>query len=191
MAKKKKTKTTKRRHKVGALALSASSPLVKYGTIGLGFLMAAGPLATAVDKALVKVTDPEKQKMYKKLIYGGITAGGAYMMFMDKSKKSVIKTALSGVAIGAGLKNALSSFGIGAIGGYGNVPAINGYGQVPAIGYGKGRMNGYQPQGTLTGYGPQGTLAGPNVMGSFASRTNTGGSGNDLMNDGGSSSLIG
>jgi len=187
--KKSKKKTTRRRRRIGAMALNPSSTMMKVAAIALGYLVAATPIKTAVDKALVNVTDLEKKKSYEKMIYGGMTLGGAYFNFMDKSRASMIKTILAGLATGAGLKNSLTAFGIGRIGGYGQVPALGGYGQVPALGNRKG-LTGYAPQSTLNGYSPQSTLSGRNVMGNtktYAGASAGNGNGSDLVKDGGSS----
>jgi hypothetical protein len=183
MAHKRKKGHHRRRRRIGAMSMNVNSPIVKYAPIVLGYLVAAAPIKTAVDKALVNVTDPTKKLNDQKMIYGGMTLGGAYMMFMDKGKKSVMKSVISGVLIGAGLKNAMTSFGIAGIGGYGQVKVLSGYGQVPAIG---DRMRGYVPQGTLNGYAPQGTLNGANVMGAVGS-----GSANGSGLSNGGSSLMG
>lgn len=183
MAKRKKHVTRRRRRRIGAMALNPNSAIVKYAPIVLGYLVAAAPIKTAVDKALVNTTDATKKANAQKMIYGGMTLGGAYLAFMDKGKKTVMKSVLSGVLIGAGLKNAMTSFGIG---GYGNVSVLSGYGNLPTLGAGhKSRLlNGYQPQGTLNGYQPQGTLSGQNsVMGGTGSGS---GSGSDLIKEGGS-----
>lgn len=185
MAKKKSSKKKTRRRRIGAMALNASSPIVQWGSIGLGYLLMAKPIANMVDKAFANETDPTKVTNGKKMVYGGMTLGGAYFGFMKGGKKSTVVTLLSGIAIGAGLKNGLAAFGIGRVGGYGNVPVLGGYGNVPVLG--NKRPGGYIPQGTLAGgYSVQSTLNGQNVMGSV-DRGNGNGSGSGLIKDGGSS----
>jgi hypothetical protein len=193
--KKATTKKKKKGSRVGAMALNPSSPLVQWGSIGLGYLVFAKPIASAVDKALVSETDPDKLANKKKMIYGGMTLGGAYFQFMDKGKKSIVKTVLSGVAIGAGLKNGLSAFGIGQIGGYGAVKVLNGYGEVRTL---NGRkMNGYITPGQVGGYVAPGQVGkASNVMGQVRKSNSNledgtdSGSGSGLVKDYGSS-LVG
>jgi len=127
MAKKRK-KTSRRRRRIGAVALNANSPLVKFGSIGAGYL-----LADKINEQLVKVTgtlDP-------KIVNGVLAAGGLYMLFMNKGKKSTVITVLSGIAAGVGAKGLLTEFGV--ITGFaqipvvGQLPVVSGYG-VPAMG---------------------------------------------------------
>lgn len=181
MARRKRTRTrSRRRRRIGAMALNPNSAIVQYGSIALGYLLLAKPIASAVDKALVNETDPDKVKNAKKMIYGGMALGGAYFSFMDKGKKSMLKTVAGGMAIGAGLKNGLTAFGIGRITGYGMVPSIGNYGKVPAIGNGIGS---YKTPGSLNGYATPGTLN--NVMGKVKDGGNSSGDGSGILNDNG------
>lgn len=176
MSKRKKpVKRRRRRMGAAAMSLNPTSPLVKFGAPLLGFFM-PGPINGIIDKVAGSI-DPK--------IVGVAQTGLGVLYLMSKGKKNLLLTIAAGVTAGAGAKRAMTAFGIGAIGNYGQVSVLNGYGNVTAIGYReKARLNGYAPQGTLAGYSPQGTLAGPNVMGSVG---NGNGSGSDLMKDGGSS----
>jgi hypothetical protein len=171
----KKKKGTRRR--VGAMALSASSPVVQFGSIGVGWLM-----ADTINTQIVRFTGTMDGKMV-----GGITAGiGAALQFMKlgKKPKSTLQVAAGGVLIGAGAKKLLKEMGV-----------INGYSAVPVVGTG-GRMNGYHAVPVVNGYkaGPSypsslnGALNGykvprpANIVGNAGSSsgiTNTGG-GNTL-----------
>jgi len=132
MAKAKKTK----KRKVGAVALRASSPLVKFGSMAAGYF-----LADKVNEQIVKLTgtlDP-------KIVNGILAAGGLYFSFMHKGKKSTIMAALAGLAAGVGAKGLLTDFGV--ISGFREMPVIGSYGDVPVIG-------AYAPtSGNLSGVG--------------------------------------
>lgn len=174
-AKKRKKTTTRRRRRVGAMALSASNPLVKFGPIALGFFMG--------DKINEKLLSAVGDKVDKKIIAAG-EAGLGYMLVFGKGKKSLVKSIAGGIALGAGAKLLMQSFGIGGIGPYGNVPVIAGpYGRVPVIS-GRKRVGGpYTPNSALNGYNPHGSLS--KVMGSVepgsgSGITNT--SGGEMMN---------
>jgi len=163
MAKKKKKTTTRRRRRgMGAVALNPTSPMVQIGSAVLGFLVSK-PVNGIIDK-VTGTLDP-------KIVAGAQVGLGAAYIF-TKGKKNLLLVVGSGVLAGAGLKRAMTAFGIGRIGGYGMTPVLNGYGQVPAIG--QGRTNGYKVPGIVNGYIAPGTIN--NVMGS------TRGSG--LTNDG-------
>lgn len=142
----KKTKTSRRRRRVGALALNPSSQLVQLGSVAVGFLMAT-PINGAIDKVVPTNFDP-------KLVAAGQIGIGAALVL--KKQKSMATTVIGGVMAGAGLKRAMGAFGIGRVGGYQNVPAIgtsamNGYQNVPAIG--ARTMNGYRTNSAnLAGY---------------------------------------
>jgi hypothetical protein len=153
MATKKKTKKRKSgsRRKVGAAALNASNPLVMYGAMAGGFL-----LADKINEQIDKVTGTMNQK-----IVGAAEGGiGAALVFMKLGKKkSVVEVVAGGVLLGAGVKRLLKEFGIlNGIGGYQSLPVLgrkvsqlNGYGKVPVLGgYNtnsqalNGVFNGYQ-----------------------------------------------
>jgi len=119
MSRRRKRTSSRRRRRIGSVALSANSPLVKFGSIGAGYL-----LADKINEQLIKITgtlDP-------KIVNGVLAAGGLYMLFMNKSKKSTLITALSGVAAGVGAKGLLTEFGVlSGIPVVGNVPVIGNY----------------------------------------------------------------
>jgi len=152
-SKKRKHKATRRRRRsVGALSMSASSPLMKYGPIALGFFLAA------------KINAP-LDKMIGDKVDGKIVAGGqvglGYMLALGPGKKSLIKSVAGGLLLGSGAKRAMTEFGIGGIGSaYGNTPVVAGaYGNTPVLA-GRRRLNGYSPNRAMNGYTPNSALNG-------------------------------
>lgn len=132
---KKHSGKSRRRSRVGAMALSPSSPLVKWGSVAAGYLLG--------DKINAPIDSLVGTKIDGKII-GAAEAGIGYMLALRKGgKKSLPTTIIGGVLLGAGAKRLLKSFGIGNIGGYQMVPAVGGYRKVPAIG--AGSMNGANP----------------------------------------------
>lgn len=140
MAKKKSKKGVKRRRSVGAL--SPSSPLVKLGSIALGYLVAAKPANDAIDKAV-------KGKVSTTIIGAGTTGLGAY--FLMSKKPSLVKSVAGGVVAGIGLKRLKDKFMPAnpapvppAVTGFRNVPVVGGFRQTPVVaGYNIG-SNGYK-----------------------------------------------
>lgn len=159
MARKRKSrKTHHRRRKVGAMALNASSPMVKYGTILLGYLLAK-PLNTAIDGIIP--ASLKSQTGSPKIVAAGEAGIGALLVF-SKGKKSLIKSIAGGVFLGAGLKRFMDSMATGAattITGYGAVNVVSGYGAVDVIS-GKRKLGGYTPNAALNGYTPNAMLNG-------------------------------
>lgn len=158
MAKRKAKKKTGRRRKVGA-TLNPNNPIVKYGSIALGYLMG--------DKINAQVTKLAGDKIDGKIV-GAAEAGlGAFLVF-GGGKKSMLKTVAGGVLLGAGAKKVMTEFGIGGIGPYGRVPVVAGaYGKVPVVAGAK-RINGYSPNASLNGYTPNSSLNGKmKVMGAI------------------------
>lgn len=154
MAKKRKKKTTRRRHSMGAMSFSPNSPLVKYASMALGFLL-GDQINTGIDG--VVPANIKTKSMYDKGAAVGEAGIGAYLTF-GKGKKSTIKTIAGGVLIGAGLKRGVNAFKKTAtptppaVSGYGKVPVLSGYGKVPVLsGAGKG-VGGYTPNSALNGY---------------------------------------
>jgi len=123
MAKRRK-KTSRRRRRVGAVAFSANSPLVKFGSLAAGYVI-SDKVTSLVDQLTAGKVDP-------KITNGILSIGGLYYLFMYRGSKSTIMTALAGLAAGAGAKGLLADMGI--MSGYQDVPAIGGYQDVPAIG---------------------------------------------------------
>jgi len=173
MAKRRKKSKSSRRRRVGAMAMTASNPMVKYGSIAAGFLLAA-KINPLIDKATGTLD--------QKIVAGGqVGIGVAYML--TKGKKTMPLTVITGIVAGAGLKRAMTAFGIAGIGGYGAVPVIgagakrlNGYQSVPVIG------GGYKTPGSLNGgY----TTASQKIMGTVgytnASGLNSSSLGSDCM----------
>lgn len=141
----KKAKSTgRRRRRVGALALNPSSTLVQVGAVAVGYLM-AGTVNGALDKVVPTNVDA-------KLVAAGQLGLGAALA-MSK-KKTLVKTLAGGVLAGAGLRRAMTAFGIGRVGNYQSVPVVAGYQSVPALGAsGSRRVNGYRTNNAnLAGY---------------------------------------
>lgn len=154
MAKKKITKGTRRRRRVGA-ALNFNSPLIKLAAVAGGYFLTGRIVNEQVDKLV-------KGKVSDMVVGAGETGLGAFLLLGGRS--SMIKTIVGGVAAGAGLRKLVPSVmgpAIPAVSGYGSVPVIGGYGSVPVIG---SHMGGYTPSGTLGNYAiPSGRIGG--VMG--------------------------
>jgi len=173
---KKKTPKTKhrRRHHIGAMALSASSPIVTYGSIALGYLLGNtvnGLINNLVPAAIA--TDPTKAVSTGKIMAAGQAGLGAALVFM-KGKKTTVKTIVGGVLLGSGLKRAMTVFKSGAttMGGYGDVPVLGAYKAPGQLGYRK--VAGYGDVPVLGQFAVPGALNGK-VMGSMHP------SGSDLM----------
>ena len=141
-AKRKSKKTApRRRRRVGALAMTANSPLVTYGSIAIGFL--AGD---KIDEMLMKVVPAT---LDTKLVGGAEVGLGAFLVY-GKGKKSMVKTVVGGVLMGAGIKKSLRAFGV--ISGYQMIPSVTGYSDVNALGAAPVRkMAGYIPGKGLNG----------------------------------------
>lgn len=149
----KRRKKSHRRRRISGIAMSANSPVVKFGSLGLGFVISD----TVWQKVDEQMTTPLTEDQ-KKLINGIAAAGGLYFLFMAKGKKSTALTALAGVLTGIAAKGLAKDFGV--ISGFRDLPVIGGYQQVPAIG------NGYMPaSGMINGVGGY-SVPKPSVMGS-------------------------
>lgn len=122
-------KPVRRRRRIGATALNMKSPLVKYGSIAAGFLMAT-TINTPLDKVVPISVDP-------KLVAAGQVGLGAFLAF--KKQQSMITTVAGGLLVGAGIKRAMTAFGIGSIGNYQSVPVV-------------GRLGNYQSVPVISGY---------------------------------------
>lgn len=132
MARRKKSKKTSRRRRIGAMSFNANSPLVKFGSMAAGYFFG--------DKINALVSKVTGDKIDGKIV-GIAQAGlGAYYLFMKKGSKNLPLSIAAGVVAGAGIKKTMASFGIGKLlSGYGDVPVlgrrrITGYQQVPVIG---------------------------------------------------------
>jgi DNA-directed RNA polymerase subunit RPC12/RpoP len=137
---KKKSKGGRKRRRVGAL--SPSSPMVKLGSVAVGFL-AANQINALVNKVVPASVDA-------KIVGAGQTGLGA-LLILSKGRPNIIKTLAGGVLAGSGVKRLAQSMGLmpapaPAVTGYRSVPVIGSYGQVPVIG------SGFTPSGTLAGY---------------------------------------
>jgi hypothetical protein len=171
-AKRKKKGTHKRRHhRMGGLSLkmTATNPIVKYGSIVAGYLLA--------DKINPQIDTLTGGKVDTKIVAAGEAGIGAFLTF-GPGKKSVVKTAAGGFLLGLGIKRGMTAFGIGnALGGYGQIPVIGGYGQIPVIGNVR-RMGAYAPNSSIGVYSPNGSLGSQmNVMNGIGSANDGNGSG--------------
>lgn len=136
MAKRKKSKTYRRR-RVGAAGkmLNPNGPLVKWGSVALGYFM-GDKLNDAIEKATGDKVDGK--------IIGAVEAGVGLMLMTRKGKKSLPLSLVAGVLTGAGVKKSLSEFGV--INGFSDVPVIAGYKSVPVL-------NGYTTRpGQMAGF---------------------------------------
>lgn len=142
---KRKSKKAKGRRRVGAAKLNANNPIVKLGSIALGFF-----LSEKINAPIVKAVGT---KLDGKIIGAAEAGVGAWLVF-GKGKKTMVKAVAGGVLLGAGVKKAMTEFGIGSFGPYGRVPVVAGaYGRVPVLA-------GYSPNSTLNGYNTNQTLNG-------------------------------
>lgn len=122
MAKRRKAtkKKTSRRRRVGALNLN--NPMLKYGSIAAGYF-----LGDKINDAISKATG---DKVDGKIVAAAEAGAGLMMLMSKKVKKPALKL-IGGVLAGAGIKKALSEFGV--INGFYNVPVLAGYQNVPVI----------------------------------------------------------
>lgn len=166
-----------RRRRVGATALnlSATGPLVKFGSIALGYFYGA--------KLLAPLKSMIGDKLDPKIV--AVAEGGlGYMLALRRGGRKNIFTAVAGgLLLGDGLKSLVTSFGVGGIGPYGRVNVVNGpYGNTPVInGANRRRLGSYTPNNSLNGYTPSGTLA--KVVGSIGNASGSGisNAGSDCM----------
>lgn len=174
--KRKHTKKRKhsRRHRVGALDLKPGSPIVKFGSIAVGYLLADTINQKLIDKLFGTPTDPVKTG---KMIAVGQAGIGAALVFMKFGKPSMLKEVLGGILLGSGAKRAMVVFKSGAstMSGYGDVPVIGAYRAPGQLGR---KVAGYGDVPVIGAYSPNTALNGAaKVMGSTASN----GSGSTLM----------
>lgn len=155
-----------RRRRVGATALnfSATGPLVKFGSIALGYFFG--------DKLLAPVKKMIGDKLDPKIVAVGESGLGYMLALRRGGKKNLLTVVAGGILLGDGVKSLVSSFGIGGIGPYGRVNVVNGpYGNTPVIN-GRRRLGSYTPNNSLNGYSPSGTLA--KVVGSIGNASGSG-----------------
>lgn len=148
---KKKSKKKPAARRMGAMALNASNPLIMYGSIAAGFLL-GDKINEAIDKAV------PADKVDPKLVAAGEVGLGALLLFR-KGKKNMVTVVAGGIALGAGAKRALKSFGI--ISGYQMIPAVNGYQDIKAVNGSRTRrgINGSNPGGSGMGWNTRLDLA--------------------------------
>jgi len=123
MSRRRKKTTSRRRRRISGVALSATSPIVKYGSLAGGYF-----LADKINEQLTKITgtlDP-------KIVNGVLAAGGLYYMFIHKGKKSTPLVIVSGLAAGTGIKGLLTEFGV--VSGFRELPVVSGFNNVPVVG---------------------------------------------------------
>lgn len=122
MAKRKrKSGRTTRRRRVGAI--NANNPLVKYGSVAAGYF-----LSDKINEQLEKVTG---DKVDGKILAAAEAGLGLMLMLNKKMAKKPIVKILGGVLAGAGVKKALTEFGV--INGFQDVPVLAGYKSVPVL----------------------------------------------------------
>jgi hypothetical protein len=163
-----KAKKTSKRRKVGAMSLTANSPLVKFGSIAIGYLMGDTLNQKLIDKLFGTPTDPVKTG--KMVAVGQIGLGGA-LVFLKLGKKSLISEVAGGLLIGSGLKRAMVVFKDGAttMSGYGDVPVIGAYKTPGQLGR---KVAGYGDVPVIGAYAPNSALNGASkVMGSMGGST--------------------
>ncbi len=160
---------------MGAVKMNPNNPIVKFGSIALGYFL-GDKINAQLDKLVGDKVDGK--------IVGAAEAGiGAFLVF-GPGKKNLVKALAGGVLLGAGVKKAMTEFGIGGVGPYGRVPVIGGaYGNVPVIGK---RMGAYTPNRQLGSYTPNNSLNGrQKVMGAINPGSGSGmtqTAGSDMMN---------
>lgn len=118
-----KKKTHKKSRKVGAMALSPSSTLMKWGPILAGYFL-ADKINTPIDTALGGKIDSK--------IIGAAEGGLGFLLVFGKGKKSLPKSILGGLLLGAGAKRLLKDFGV--MGGFHDVPVVGSPYRVPVLG---------------------------------------------------------
>ena len=168
MATKKKSGGTTKKKKVGAMSLTANSPLVKFGSIAIGYLMGDTLNQKLIDKLFGTPTDPVKTG--KMVAIGQLGLGGA-LVFLKLGKKSLISEVAGGLLIGSGLKRAMVVFKEGAttMSGYGDVPVIGAYKTPGQLGR---KVAGYGDVPVIGAYAPNSSLNGASkVMGSMGGST--------------------
>jgi hypothetical protein len=177
------------------MALNPSQPIVQLGAVALGWFL-ADTINPAIDKVIP--TSISTATDFKKYIPGAVQTGlGAYLV-MSKSRRSIVKTAIGGVAAGSGLNRLLKQAGV--ITGYQAVPVIGrarrmaGYQSVPVVGSAMppqlsgvpAQLQGYR----VNGYIPHGSGAN-SVMGAINGVGNLDGRNGSGITAGGSSGYMG
>lgn len=157
MAKRKKKKSSATRRSVGAMKLNAKTlgPIVQIGSVVAGLA-----LAKKINPMIDKVIPPDK--VDQKIVAGGQTLGGGFLLLKKLTKNPTINLVLSGiggVAAGAGVIRAMTAFGLNKMAGYQDVNAVAGYQDVRAVGSGGYRRSSRRP------YSSNGSLAGSGLMG--------------------------
>ena len=129
--------THHRRRRVGAMSLSARSPLVKFGSVAAGYLF-ADKINAAIDKV--------SGTMDSKIVAGAEIGLGGLLVMGKLARGNTLLTAVGGIIAGAGLKRGMKAFGV--VSGFRAVPVISnvaGFQSVPVI-------SGYTPNRSLNGY---------------------------------------
>lgn len=129
----KRVKKTYRRRRVSGLGkLNANNPLVKFGSIALGYVF-SDKINDALDSATGGKMDGKLMAGLE--VFAGLAANGT-LPVLGKKKPGLAMTLAGGVLAGAGAKRGLTEFGI--ISGFSDVPVLGGYRAVPVL-------NGYNP----------------------------------------------
>jgi hypothetical protein len=158
MAKRSKKKKSTKRRSVGAMKLNAKSldPIVKIGSVVLGLA-----LAKKINPLIDKIVDPTK--VDQKLVAGGQTLGGGFLLLKKLTKNQIanmVLSAVGGAVAGAGIRRGMTAFGLDKMAGYQDVNAVAGYQDVRAVG------SGYRRTSRRPYTSSNGSLAGSGLMGS-------------------------
>lgn len=169
---KKHKKTHRRRHRVGALSMSAGSPVVMIGSVALGYL--AGSAVNNAINMLIPASMKTAPSTGK--IVAGAQLGLGALLVLGKGKKSLMKTIAGGLLAGAGIKRATVVFApntTDTLGAYATPGQLSGYGDVPVIG--RRRVAGYGDVPVIGSYNAASSLTGAQkVVGSLNSRGDDG-----------------
>lgn len=157
-------KVARRRRRIGAVAMNANSPLIKYAPPVAGYLMATS-INTQVDKIFANVTDAERKALYLKIAHASMVALYAWYNFGRKGQKNPLPAIVTGLLGGAGLKGLMTDLNVG-IAGFQQLPVVGGYQQLPVVGaYGSTMpaLNGigsYNMPSSSLGYAVPGSVMG-------------------------------
>lgn len=119
MARKKKAtkKTSQRRRRVSGVAMNANSPIMQYGPIAGGYLL-ADKINEAIAKVVPATLDP-------KIVAAAQAIGG---FILRKQMKGMAGAVIGGLLMGSGVKAGLKAFNvISGVPGSRSLPVVNGY----------------------------------------------------------------
>ena len=140
MAKRKRSKKSRRRVSGIGAALNPNSPVIGLIALAAGYFM-ADTINTQVDKAFPASLDTTLDGYAKPGVK--IAAGGAYLALAKRKK--LYFSIPAGLLAGAGLKQALVKAGV--VSGFQAVPVIAGYQAVPVIAGMPSQLSGHRVNG--------------------------------------------